>query len=82
MFFGFERFACLALITCLRRCSFDVFFFVNYSHLNHDRNMAFIKEETEDFRIEEVFSLKQEDFEEQTGWFSFSMHLILIKMSA
>ncbi len=44
------------------------------------RNMAFIKEETEDFRIEEVFSLKQEDFEEQTGWFSFSMHLILIKM--
>ncbi len=44
--------------------------------------MAFIKEETEDFRIEEVFSLKQEDFEEKTGWFSFSMHLILIKMSA
>ncbi len=44
--------------------------------------MAFIKEETEDFRIEEVFSLKQEDFEELTGWFSFSMHLILIKMSA
>ncbi len=37
--------------------------------------MAFIKEETEDFRIEEVFSLKQEDFEEQTGWFSFSMYL-------
>ncbi len=33
-----------------------MFFFVNYSHLNHDRNMAFIKEETEDFRIEEVFS--------------------------
>ncbi len=58
------------------------FFFVNYSHLNHDRNMAFIKEETEDFRIEEVFSLKQEDFEEQTGWFSFSMHLILIKILA
>ncbi|XP_016335217.1 zinc finger protein 260-like [Sinocyclocheilus anshuiensis] len=28
--------------------------------------MAFIKEETEDFRIEEVFSLKQEDTEEQT----------------
>ncbi len=42
--------------------------------------MAFIKEETQDFRIEEVFSLKQEDFEEQTGWFSFSMHLILIKI--
>ncbi len=59
-----------------------MFFFVNYSHLDQDRNMAFIKEETEDFRIEEVFSLKQEDFEEQTGWFSFSMHLILIKISA
>ncbi len=43
--------------------------------------MALIKEETQDFRIEEVFSLKQEDFEELTGWFSFSMHLILIKMS-
>ncbi len=42
--------------------------------------MAFIKEETQDFRIEKVFSLKQEDFEELTGWFSFSMHLILIKM--
>ncbi len=42
--------------------------------------MDFIKEETQDFRIEEVFSLKQEDFEEQTGWFSFSMHLILIKI--
>ncbi|ROL48955.1 hypothetical protein DPX16_1895 [Anabarilius grahami] len=29
--------------------------------------MAFIKEESEDLRIEEVFSLKQEDTEEQTG---------------
>ncbi len=84
MFFGFVKHVLsgFALITCLTRCSFDVFFFVNYSHLNHDRNMMFIKEETEDFRIEEVFSLKQEDFEELTGWFSFSMHLILIKMSA
>ncbi len=34
--------------------------------------MAFIKEENEDFRIEEVFSLKQEDTEEQTGWFLLS----------
>ncbi len=33
--------------------------------------MAFIKDESEDFRIEEVFSLKQ-DTEEQTGQFSFS----------
>ncbi len=84
MFFGFVKLVLsgFALITCLRRFSLDVFFFVNYSHLNHDRNMAFIKEETQDFRIEEVFSLKQEDFEEQTGWFSFSIHLILIKMSA
>ncbi len=32
--------------------------------------MAFIKEESEDIKIEEVFSLKQEDTEEQTGWFS------------
>ncbi len=36
--------------------------------------MAVIKEETEDFRIEEVFSLKQEDTEEQTGWFSISLY--------
>ncbi|KTF98637.1 hypothetical protein cypCar_00030777, partial [Cyprinus carpio] len=28
--------------------------------------MAYIKEESEDFRIEEVFSLKQEETEEQT----------------
>ncbi len=31
--------------------------------------MAFIKQESEDLRIEEVFSLKQEETEEQTGWF-------------
>ncbi len=31
--------------------------------------MEIIKEETEDFRIEAVFSLKQEETEEQTGWF-------------
>ncbi len=31
--------------------------------------MAFIKEETEDMRIEETFKIKQEDTEEQTGWF-------------
>ncbi len=30
--------------------------------------MVFIKEESEDIRIAEVFSLKQEDAEEQTGW--------------
>ncbi len=34
--------------------------------------MAVIKEESEDLRIEETFRLKQEDTEEQTGWFSFS----------
>ncbi len=34
--------------------------------------MEIIKEESEDFRIEAVFSLKQEETEEQTGWFSFS----------
>ncbi|XDV25398.1 hypothetical protein PO909_029320, partial [Leuciscus waleckii] len=31
--------------------------------------MAFIKEESEDFKIEETFTVKQEDTEEQTGWF-------------
>ena len=31
--------------------------------------MAFIKEEREDMKIEETFSVKQEDTEEQTGWF-------------
>ncbi len=34
--------------------------------------MAFIKEESEDVKIEETFRVKQEDTEEQTGWFSFS----------
>ncbi len=29
--------------------------------------MAFIKEESEDIRISEVFSIKHEDTEEQTG---------------
>jgi len=31
--------------------------------------MAFIKEESAEIRIEETFSIKQEDTEEQTGWF-------------
>ncbi len=31
--------------------------------------MAFIKEESEDIKIEEAFNVKQEDTEEQTGWF-------------
>ncbi len=54
-------------------------FFVNYSHLvqTHRKTstwhtiikMAFIKEESEDIRIAEVFSIKHEDTEEQTGWF-------------
>ncbi len=34
--------------------------------------MAFIKEESEDMRIEEAFRVKHEDTETQTGWFSFS----------
>ncbi len=34
--------------------------------------MAFIKEESEDIRIAEVFSIKHEDTEEQTGWFLIS----------
>ncbi len=34
--------------------------------------MVFIKEESEDVKIEDTFRVKQEDTEEQTGWFSFS----------
>ncbi|KAL1276664.1 hypothetical protein QQF64_036287 [Cirrhinus molitorella] len=37
------------------------------------REMAFIKEETEDFSIEEVFSVKQEDFVEQTDLTAFKV---------
>ncbi len=47
--------------------------------------MAFIKEESEDIRITEVFSIKHEDTEEQTGvsfsklnsviWFLFTVQL-------
>jgi len=31
--------------------------------------MAFIKEESEDVKIEETFRVKHEDNEQQTGWF-------------
>jgi len=31
--------------------------------------MAFIKEESEDMKIEETLRVKEEDTEEQTGWF-------------
>ncbi len=34
--------------------------------------MAFIKEESEDMRIEEAFRVKHEDTEKQTGLFSLS----------
>ncbi len=34
-----------------------------------NKKMAFMKEESEDIRIAEVFSIKHEDTEEQTGWF-------------
>ncbi len=47
--------------------------------------MAFIKEESEDIRIAEVFSIKHEDTEEQTGWFLSQAelsHLILIHSTA
>ncbi len=54
-----------------------IFLSINYSHLKHNsvqRNlpfikMAFIKEESEEMKIEEAFSVKEEDTEEQTGWF-------------
>ncbi len=40
--------------------------------------MAFIKEESEDMRIEEDFRVKQEDAEEQAGWFLFlKLNLII-----
>ncbi len=34
--------------------------------------VVFIKEESEDMKVEETLRVKQEDTEEQTGWFSFS----------
>ncbi len=37
--------------------------------------MAFIKEESEDMKIEEAFRVKQEDTEQQTGWSSLSKSL-------
>ncbi len=39
------------------------------NHPHDTLKMAFIKEESEDIRIAEVFSIKHEDTEEQTGWF-------------
>ncbi len=47
--------------------------------------MAFIKEESEDIRIAEVFSIKQSDTEEQTGNFFLKAelsHLIHIHSTA
>ncbi len=44
--------------------------------------MAFIKEESEEMKIEEAFSVKEEDTEEQTGWFLIKGelgHCVLIK---
>ncbi len=44
--------------------------------LNHTViKMAFIKEESEDMKIEEAFRVKQEDTEQQTGWSSLSKSL-------
>ncbi len=40
--------------------------------------MAVIKEESEDVKIEDTFRVKQEDTEEQTGWFSFSKLALII----
>ncbi len=34
--------------------------------------MEFIKEETEDIKVEEAFEVKLEDSDEDIGWFSFS----------
>ncbi len=42
--------------------------------------MASIKEESGDIKIEDAIGVKQEDTEEQTGWFSFVSQLVLIKM--
>ncbi len=38
----------------------------------HVTKMASIKEESEDIKIEDAIGVKQEDTEEQTGWFLFS----------
>jgi len=35
----------------------------------HIIKMAFIKEESEEMKIEDTFRVKKEDTEEQTGWF-------------
>ncbi len=40
--------------------------------------MVFIKEESEDMKIEEAFKVKQEDTEEQTGWFLISKLNLII----
>ncbi len=42
--------------------------------------MAFIKEESEDMKIEEAFRVKHEDTEEQTGSFSLSKLNSFIEM--
>ncbi len=56
--------------------SLYLFLSVNYFNLKHDSvqtqlrsTMVFIKEESEDMKIEEAFRVKHEDTEEQTGWF-------------
>ncbi len=42
--------------------------------------MAFIKEESEDVKIEEAFRVEQDDTEEQTGLVSFSKLNSLVEM--
>jgi len=42
--------------------------------------MAFVKEESEEMKIEEAFRVKQEDTEKQIGWFH-SQNLNLVKLS-
>lgn len=72
------------------RCT-RIIIFNDYSHLKHDLlsehaekllgkqqsrgKMAFVKEENKDVIIEEVFFVKNEDAEQQTGW---SMKLLLL----
>jgi len=36
---------------------------------NEDIKIVFIKEESEDMKFEETLSVKQDETEEQTGWF-------------
>jgi len=47
---------------------------------SEDIKTAFIKEESEDVKIEETFRVKQEETEEQKGWFHSQRYLLKCTM--